>query len=473
MIRRASPVALVIALLTVPYMSFASEGTSGGLTITPPAPELTVDEAVELALEHNLSLQAARLDYESAKWGVRSARASLFPSVKLTSTARRVDPDTYDRANASVGFFEGIGVEVEPFMYETTYETGVTVTVPIWNGGRIWSSVGAATGGRDAAEHSYEAARRSVVFQARAAYFDALRAEALLDVSRDAVEAARNNAEAARRRQDVGLAPTAEVLRWEVMAAEEERSLADAVGAVTLARTQLANVVGLSLDETFDLVEVTADEFLSQFERVSWLTEIADLTESKARHMLVDSPEFASLADATRASQAGVGIARGAFLPAINASGSYGWKPDDDIDPDDETAWSVTVALELPVFTSFKNLSDYQQSKRDYLAALRRQEDTERMMITGLRGAVSNLRSSSGAFVAAEKLLLQAKDHLESVMNMYREGMASYNEYADARVLYDRSRVGYVDAIYEGLLAVTEIERLLGDRAHESNGETQ
>jgi outer membrane protein TolC len=434
---------------------------------------LTIDEAVTLAIEHNLSLEAARLDYESAKWGVRSARASLFPSVKLSSTARRVDPDTYERANASLGFLEGMGVEVEPFLYETTYETGLTVTVPIWNGGRIWSAVGAATGGRDAAEHSYEAARRSVTSQAKAAYFDVLRAEALLEVSRDAVEAARNNAEAARRRQDVGLAPTAEVLRWEVMAADEERSLADAEGAVTLARTQLANVAGLSLDETFDLVEVTEDELLIQLERVSWLTEMADLTESKARSMLADSPEFASLADATRASRAGVGAARGSFLPAINASGSYGWKADDDIDPDDETAWSVTVALELPIFTSFKNLSDYQQSKRDYLAAQRRQEDTERMMIAGLRGAVSSLRSSSKAFAAAEKLLLQSKDHLESVMNMYKEGMVSYNDYADARVLYDRSRVGYVDAIYDGLLAVTEIERLLGDQVRESNGETQ
>ena len=48
------------------------------------ARSLTIDEAVQLALERNLSLEVARLDYESAKWGLRSARASLLPSVRLS-----------------------------------------------------------------------------------------------------------------------------------------------------------------------------------------------------------------------------------------------------------------------------------------------------------------------------------------------------------------------------------------------------
>ncbi len=38
-------------------------------------------------------------------------------------------------------------------------------------------------------------------------------------------------------------------------------------------------------------------------------------------------------------------------------------------------------------------------------------------------------------------------------------------ELTDARVLFDRSRVGYVNALYEGVVAVAELERLLGDAA--------
>ncbi len=430
------------------------------------ARELSIDEAIELALERNLSLDAARLDYESANWGLRSARASLLPSVGLSSTARRVDPDTYERANASLAFAEEMGISVEPFLYETTYETGFRVTAPIWNG-QLWGEVGVAGCARDAAGHAYEARKRSGVAEAKAAYFGVLRADVLLSVSLDAVDAAWENAEAARRKHEVGLVPLSEVLRWQVLAAENEKDLADAETVVTMARTQLANVLGLPLDLTFEFPAVDPAAFEARYAEFAWLTTPGYLMEPRARELLAGNPGYEGLADVTRMSGAGVSMARGAFMPSLNASGSYGWRADDDIDPDDETAWSVTLALDLPIFTSFKNVSDYQQSKRNYMAALRRQEDLERLMVAELRGAVSTLVSSSKALVAAEKLIDQSADHLKSVTNRHNEGLAPYTEFTDARVLFDRSRVGYVNAVYDGFMAIAEIERLLGDAAAE------
>ena len=426
------------------------------------ARELSLDEAVELALERNLSLEAARLDHESANWGLRSARASLLPSVSLSSTARRVDRDTYERANASLGFAEEMGISVEPFLYETTYETGFRASAPIWNG-QLWGAVGVAGGAREAAGHAYEARRRSVVAETKSAYFDVLKTEALLSVSLDAVDAAEENAEAAQRKHEVGAVPLAEVLRWRVTAAEYEKAAADAEAAVTMARTQLANILGLPLDLIFEFPAVDPAALDARYAELAWLITPGYLTESRGRELLAGNPEYEGLADVTRMNHAGVNVARGAFMPSLNASGSYGWRADNDIDPDDETAWSVSLALDLPVFTSFKNVSEYQQSKRDYLAASRRQEDLERVMIAGLRGAASALVSSSKGLIAAEKLTEQSADYLKSVTNRRNEGLASYIELTDAQVLFDRSRVGYINALYGGLMAVAEIERQLGD----------
>ena len=424
---------------------------------------LTVDDAVRLAVEHNLSLEAARQDYESAKWAARSARASLFPSVSLSSTVTRVDPETYRRANASLEFAEEMGIDVEPFLYETTYETGFRVSAPLWNGGRLWGAAAAAGAARDAAGHGLEARRRSVIVEAKSAYFDVLRAEALLEVSLDSADAAHENLNSARRRFDIGLVPKAEVLRWQVELAEDERAVSDAEAAVTMARTRLASVIGAGLDDAFRLREVERAELDSLYVSYGWAIEGGTLSEARARELLRGNPDFEALADATRARRAGVSAARGAFLPSLNAAGSYGWKADDDIEPDDETAWSVSLVLELPIFTSFKNLSDYQQSKREFIAAAARQEDAERSMVAALRNAASRLASSRKALEAGEELVAQAEEHLKSVGDRYAEGMAPYTEYVDARVLYDRSRVTYVNALYDGFLAVAEMERLVGN----------
>lgn len=434
---------------------------------------MTLESAVEQALEGNLSLKASREDYEAARWGLRAARASLFPSLGLSSTARRVDPETYERANASLGFAEEFGLEldIEPFLYETTYETGFYVNVPIWNGGKLWGAVGAAGRGRDAALHAYESTRRAVIVDAKASYFDARRAETLLAVQRDAVAAARRNAEAAARRHEVGLSSRSELLRWQVQLANEERALAEAEGGVVLARTRLLSVLGLPLDTEIALEDVPREllrEAASAYESAAGGEPI---TEARARELLRANPDFLSLSAVTSMSESGVAIARGAFLPSLNATGSYGWKADDDIDPDDETAWSVTVALDLPIFTSFKNLSDYQSSKRSYLAAVRRQEDGERGLVAALRNAQAVVESSLKGLKAADLEEEQAAELLKNVRNMYSQGMASHMELVDSQVLYDRSRVGAVNALYDCLMAFADAERLLGSPDTDHTGD--
>lgn len=432
---------------------------------------LTLDVAVSMALERNLGLEAAREDYESAKWSLRSARASLFPSIGLSSTARRVDPDTYRRANASLDYIEQFGVDIDPFLYETTYETSFYLTVPIWNGGRLWGGVGAAGGGRDAAGYAYESKRRAVIVDAESAYFDLLRAQDLVDVQTRAVYAASDNANAAARRFEVGLTNRAEALRWEAQRATEERKLVEAEGALTLARTRLLNVLGLPLDASLLLADVPEDLLDAAVDRYDSEVGKAYLTEERALELLAGSPDLLTMDAATRASKSGVTIARGAFLPALNASASYGWKADDDIQPDDETAWSVTLALDVPVFTSFKNLSDYQSSKRAYFASLRRQEDGERNLVAVLRAADSTVRSSLKRVAAARVEEERAAELLKNVRNTYAQGMATNAELVDAEVLYGLSRLSAVDALYDCLISLAEAERLIGPPAKKETGE--
>ncbi len=276
----AAVLGLILGLTLAPCLA-PTAGASDGDTRA-----LTLDGAVAIALERNLGLEATRDDYEAAKWGLRSARASLLPSFGLSSTARRVDPDTYNRANASLDYIQEFGIDVEPFLYETTYETSFYVTMPIWNGGKLWGAVGAAGGGRDAALHAYESARRSVIVQAESAYFDLLRAQALMKVQEEALQAATDNADAAERRLDVGLSNRADYLRWKAQQANEQTKLIEARGGLDLARTQLLNVLGMSLDTTPVLGDVGEGLLEAAKERYEAVVGDGDLTEERVLELL-------------------------------------------------------------------------------------------------------------------------------------------------------------------------------------------
>jgi len=454
---------LSVALVLL-YLSTAAAAAS--------RPAITVDEAVAMALNANLSLSAAEHELSATEWSLWSARASLLPSVRLSSSAVRVDPETYKRANASLEIAEQFGADVEPFLYETTYETKFTASMPIWNGGRLWGAAGVAGASRDAARNEWESTRRRIAVTARESFFGVLRADALLEVSREALAAAGARVAKIRRKLDLGLSTRAELLRWEVERADAELELVEAENALSLARTGLAQILGLPLDETVRLVAVGRPELDASCERFARFLDGPAIGEAEARRLLGANPDFLVLGDATRIAGSSLTVARGALFPSLNASASYGWKADDDIDPDDERAWTATLVLDLPVFTSFKNLADYQASKRSYLAALERQEDAERSLVAGLRNAVAVVASSVKALDAAEALESSAEEQHRNTEHRYELGMASYTDLADARVLHYRSRVGSVNALYDCFVALAELERWIGDGDVSPHGET-
>jgi len=423
---------------------------------------LTLAQAVDLALEHNRTLEAARDDYEAARWGARSAWSSLFPSVSLRSSARRVDPDTYERANASIEFLPD-EFDIEPFLYETTYETSFTASMPVFNGGRLWGAVGLAGAARNAALHGLDAARLDVMVAVKSAFFDVLRTEALLGVSRDAVSAAEERVATSRRKEEIGVTGRADRLLWEVQLAEDRRALIDAENAVLLARTSLAATLGLPLDAEFELEDVSRLELEARCAPYRQLLDGSPTTELEARSLLAGNPGYLALGDAADIERHGVTIARGALLPSINAQATYGWKADGDIEPDDEVAWSVTAFLEVPVFTGFKNLSDYQQARRRHLAAISRRADGERMMVLNLRSSIATLRSRLQGLDAAERLVAQSRQHFDSMDDMYGQGMVQSTDLADAQVLYDRSRMEYINSLYDCFVSLSELENLVGE----------
>ena len=212
------------------------------------AEPITMQQSVELALQSNLAVRAASENYQASLWGVRSARASFFPSVKFSSSILRVDPDTYDRANVSLGFLEEMGIEVEPFLYETTYETGFSATVPVFNGGRLWGGVGLAGAARDASFHSLESVARAIEVAAKEAHLGVLRAQALLGVACDVMYASEKRAKEAARRVEVGVSGRSELLRWEVQLTEDRMLLVDAENSVVLARLKLRALPAADVD---------------------------------------------------------------------------------------------------------------------------------------------------------------------------------------------------------------------------------
>ena len=167
---------------------------------------LTLEQALEIALNENVAVKVADKEIERAQYARKGTYASLFPSIDLTGSYQRTikkqvmymdfdmsgmmpgggegeggDAGADTGADAGASKTSGGGIEVGRW---NTFNGGLTASMPLVNA-QLWKSI-AITG--DAVELAVEQARASrleMVSQVKNAYYGVLLAKEVFNGYKD------------------------------------------------------------------------------------------------------------------------------------------------------------------------------------------------------------------------------------------------------------------------------------------------
>ena len=164
----------------------------------PPLPNLpdTVEGAVDVALESNPDLIAARERAQAADYDIAVAGASRLPQVSV------VGGPGYTNYLGSLGTVPGSGTTAD--QDSTSLQAGVRLSLPIFQGGRPAAQQRQATAQAESALEQVIAAERNVIQQVRAAYSSWRASEAIIASTQTAVDAASLSLEGVRAENTVG-----------------------------------------------------------------------------------------------------------------------------------------------------------------------------------------------------------------------------------------------------------------------------
>ncbi|WP_128891426.1 TolC family outer membrane protein [Erythrobacter sp. HKB08] len=206
----------------------------------PPLPGLpaSADEAVDYALENNPDIIAARERAQAAGYDIEVAgsqrlpRLSVFAGYDYQNTLgsvadRPLDPDDPNSPT------------VPSDQTATAAQAGISLRIPIFQGGRPAALQRQATARASAAFEQVIAAEREAIAQTRAAYSSWLAANAIIESSQTAVDAAELSLEGVRAENSIGNRTILDVLN------AEQELLQSRVQLVTARRN--AYVAGFSL----------------------------------------------------------------------------------------------------------------------------------------------------------------------------------------------------------------------------------
>ena len=179
------------------YIALIGEAPTN-LQPPPPLPGLpgSPDEAVDVALDNNPDLIAARERAEAAGFDIEVAGAGRLPRLEV------VGGPGYTNYLGSLGTVPGAGTVAD--QDSLAIQAGLRFTLPFFQGGRVAAQQRQATAQAQAALEQVIATERDIIAQVRAAYSSWRAANAIIASSQAAVDAAALSLEGVRAENTVG-----------------------------------------------------------------------------------------------------------------------------------------------------------------------------------------------------------------------------------------------------------------------------
>lgn len=491
------------------------------------AVRLSLDEAIEIALERSYAIRGAALDVENARLQVREAYGGLFPRADATSSYSRNVVQANPFAGSSAGnIFGGLGAigwlqynetartdgdptttpisfqeynqniadgydaigytpadGSNPFGTDNSFQNTVAISQPLYSG-TAFAAVRGAKALVDINRAAVDQTVDEVIHQTRTAFYDALLAQEQVRV----VEASRQRADetAGDFTQLVaqGVSPKLDRLNAEVDLANAETQLATARAAAQTVTDQLLLTIGLPVNAPVILegtLNVPDDDL---FRTVSTLEALEEAVESR--------PDLEQARLAIRLNEVQRDITQAAAYPSLSAFANLGYNanvPDNRTsifapDPNDpftfeestegffsDAYWqpSVTVGLSLnwTLFDGFQTRRRVQQNQIAIDKAEIQLEQATQAARLEVAAALRQLESAEQRLAAQAQTVATAETAYAFAQERLDTGVASLVDVRLSSQNLDTARLNFLQAVRDALVARSDYERATGSIAPE------
>ena len=403
---------------------------------------LTLDEAVNLALDRNERALATREDVKAADARVARARSFFLPTITSTGI--------YQRRAYEVKRLVG-DTEVVIQRYNGLSETlGLNLTL---FDARSLTTLSAVRAQRNSDVAAATESRRQLAFEVSQAFLATLGTSQVQGASERRFSFARQNLEAAKARYSAGLASVNDVTRAELEYATAEVGLTQVKGQVETSILQLGYLLDAPEAVRGPLV---VPEFLIEAAAAEAADSEALVEEALARRLDVGSLRWQASSLRALAKVPLLG-----WIPSLNASGQY--RMTNEASFNNRTwNWNVGATLSWTLFDGLARFADQRERKAlakladlDVQAATRRVDVEVREALVSLANQRASLRQASVAHEVAKKNAAETAE-------LYRQGLASALEVADANVSLFEAEVALVQERYGLGVTFLNLEAALG-----------
>ena len=419
----------------------------------------TLEQAWGIATQRNHYLAASQQKELAASHQVAAAQANYLPKVALESGYLRTETEPAAKITIpALPFLRGASL---PFAQDSAYYGGVTISAPIFTGGKISSGVSAAQAQSEAVQARTEQTRSDLKLSVAQSYMAVLRAEHAVTVSASHVTAINKHVSDVQALFDQGYVARHDLLATQVALANAEQLGLQANNALALARAAYNRWLGRSQDGVVDIADLVDAGALAPTQAIAPIQtaasgDLASLLIS-ANAQRKELQELGQQSEAYKKQAASVAAGH---LPQIGVSA--GWSKLENRYLAEDKGWWVGVLMKWELFDG--GLIRHQASQLSANAeALREiQEDTRERIALQVRVSWLSQQETNARMALVGKAVEQADETLLLARERYRSGLAPNSDVLDAETRRLQAYSNRDNAIYDRELARLQLQYASG-----------
>jgi len=430
---------------------------------------LTMNEAIDRALEKNNLIRASEFDVKKAAWDKRRAWSQLFPTLTLNSRYMWIDDSTYalrdfsryfrsdDNQSAMPGF------DIPQTVFQKSYFTSVDVDWTVFNAA-ILNGISIAGKSKKIAEMQNESAVNSALFQVISSYLNVVYFTETLKWQEEYLELSRLNYEKAERLNEAGRYSKMEALRWKVDYQQQKSLVKNSESVLRSSMSMLKRVINFDMDGEIKTENTIPDKLLNESKKIQIMSD-----DDLLKMIRLDEDKLVEANAALAAAKSNEELNKSlyhneysAFLPNVSLSYQYAWRENNTIKLDDYSPETFMVNFSFPIFTSFRDVTKtassyyaYKQSQEIYNDDLK----NTRFVLTETVNKIINLKTQ----IDLSKTNVEYNEYNYRIAeNQKEKGLISNMDFIDAKLNLQNAKLTEIKNQYDFIAAMVELYYLTG-----------
>ena len=408
---------------------------------------LTLDKALEIALDENPTIKVAAEEIALKKVASKEAWQSLLPEASLNGSLDHTIKAAEMKLN-DMSFKMGQDGT-------NTANAGLSINLPLF-APAVYRAMSMTKTDIELAVEKSRASELDLINQVTKAYYQLMLAQDSYEVLQGSYKLAEDNFNVVNAKYQQGAVSEFDKISAEVQMRSIKPNVISAANAVTLAKLQLKVLMGITAD-----VDIKTDDNLTNYESMLFANQLKEEDMSLENNTTMKQFELNM-----KLLEKNVKSLKTNFMPTLSMSFSYQYQSlyNPNINFFDYT-WSNSSSLmfnlSIPLYRA-RNFTKVKSARTQMRQLDWNRIDTERKLNMQVVSYRNNMTASSEQVVSNKENVMQAEKAVQIAGKRYEVGKGTVLELNSSQVSLTQAQLTYNQSIYDYLVSKADLDQVLG-----------